>query len=103
MYQPTGPGGSVGNTPRFRLETGLELLDSWSETAGQVEKNAVYRVLFAVADGTICQTYKVAEDPRRPNEFTVQVRTDLVLEIRLHGSDSFGISHLGPVHRAIAD
>jgi hypothetical protein len=103
MYQPTGPGGSVGNTPRFRLETGLELLDSWAETAGQVEKNAVYRVLFAVADGSVCQTYKVAEDHQRPNEFAVLVRADLVLEIRLHGSDSFGIHYLGPVRRAKAD
>jgi len=102
MYQPTGPGGSVGNTPQVRLETGLELLDRWAETAGQVEQNAVYRVLFAVADGSVCRTYKVAEDPRRPNEFAVQVRADLVLEIRLHGSDSFGIRYLGPVQHAEA-
>jgi hypothetical protein len=102
MYQPTGANGSVGNTPQFRLETGLELLDSWAETAGQVEKNAVYRVLFAVADASVCQTYKVLDDHQRPNEFAILVRADLVLEIRLHGSDSFGIRYLGPVQRAEA-
>jgi hypothetical protein len=96
MYQSAGPNGSVGNHPRYRLETGLELLDDWAATAGQVDRNAMYRALFAVADGSVAKSHKVFDD--RAHEFSVLVRKDLVLEVCL-GSDSFGIRYVGPVQR----
>ena len=102
MYQSARPNGSVGNSRRFRLETGLELLDSWATTAGQADKNAVYRVLFTVVEALQVLNTEVFDD-RGPNEFSVLARKDLVLGIRLHGPDSFGISYVGPVERAEAD
>ena len=75
---------------RLRLETGLELLDSWASAAEQVDRNAVYRALFAIAE-----THQVLDD-RRPHEFSVLVRKDLVLELRVHAPDSFGIRYIGP-------
>ena len=98
MYQSSGSNGSVGNTPGFRLETGLELLDSWAATAGQFDRHAVYGALFAVAEASVSKSYKIFDD-YRPDEFSVLVRKDLVLEIRLHGAGSFGIRYVGPVQR----
>jgi Family of unknown function (DUF6235) len=96
MYNSAGPNGHVGNTPRPRLESGLDLLDSWAETAGQFDRHAVYRALFAVADASV-STYQVFDDHRRPQEFSVLVREDLVLVVRMDGADSFGIRYVGPV------
>jgi hypothetical protein len=102
MYPSAGPNGHVGNTPRPRLETGLELLDSWAATAGQFDRHAVYRALFAVADASV-STYQVFGDHQRPQEFSVLVRKDLVLKIRMNDFDSFGIRYIGPVQRTEAD
>lgn len=98
MYQSAGSHGSVGNTPRSRLESGLGLLDSWAATAGQFDRYAVYRALFAVAEGSVSDSYEILDDLQLPHEFSVLVRKNLVLDIRVHGADSFGIRYLGPVH-----
>ncbi len=103
MYQSAGSHGSVGNTQRSRLESGLKLLDSWAATAGQFDRRAVYRALFAVADGSVSNSHKVFDGHQRPHEFSVLVRENLVLDIRVHGVDSFGIRYVGPVQRIEAD
>jgi hypothetical protein len=88
--------GSILPRARFRLETGLEVLDSWAETAAQHHKNAVYKALFAMLDGDLFRTYRVVDDFQRPSELFVIVRDDLVLKIRINCYDSFGIVHIGP-------
>ena len=103
MYQSAGSNGSVGNTPRARLETGLELLDSWAATAGQFDRHAVYRALFAIADGSVSKNYQIFGESQRPLGFSVLVRRNLVVDIRVHGADSFGIHYVGPVQRIEAD
>ena len=87
---------SVAPRVRFRLETGLEVLDGWSETATQSHKNAVYKALFAMLDGTLFRGYRIVDDFQRPSELFVIVRDDLVLKIRINCFDSFGIVHIGP-------
>lgn len=86
-----------GTSPRanFRLETGLDILESWAETASQTQKNAVYEALFAMLDGALFRTYRVVDDFQRPSELFVIVKDDLVLKIRINCFDSFGVVHIG--------
>lgn len=87
-----------GTTPRarFRFETGIEVLEDWAETANQTQKNAIYKALFAMLDGSLFRTYRVVDDFQRPSELFVIVRDDLVLKIRINCFDSFGVVHIGP-------
>jgi hypothetical protein len=103
MYQSAGSNGSVGNPPRARLESGLELLDSWAATAGQFDRRAVYRALFAVSEGSASKSYQIFDEYQRPPGFSVLVRENLVLDIGVHGADSFGIRYVGPVQRVEGD
>ena len=81
----------VNGTPRYRLETGLDVLEIWAETASQSKKNAVYKALFAMQDGSLFRTYRVIDDFQRPNEVFVIVKDDLVMKIRVNCVDSFDI------------
>lgn len=81
---------------RFRLETGLEVLDGWSETATESHKYAVHKALFAMLDGTLFRTYRIVDDFQRPSELFVIVRDHLVMKIRINCFDSFGIVYIGP-------
>ncbi len=85
---------------RFRMDTGLEVLEDWAETARQSRKNAVYRALFAVADGTVFRNYRIIDDFQQANELFVVIRHDLVLKVRVHDFDSFGVVYVGPVANA---
>ena len=85
---------------RFRLNMGMARLESWAATAGQIDKNAVYKALFAVSDGTVFQNYKVLDDVHQPREFFIMVRPDLVVKICFHETDSFGILYIGPIDDA---
>ena len=85
---------------RFRLETGIEVLEDWSETASQSAKNAVHKALFAMVDGTLFRTYRIVDDYQRPSELFVIVKDDLLMKIRIHCFDSFGIVHIGPLTAA---
>ncbi|MBB4909346.1 DUF6235 family protein [Actinophytocola algeriensis] len=93
---------SVTPRARFRLETGLEVLDDWAGNAPQAHKNAVYKALFAMLDGSLFRTYRVVDDFQRPAELYVIVRDDLVVKIRINCFDSFGIVHIGPPTGAAA-
>lgn len=87
-----------GTIPRthFRLETGLEVLEDWTQTAPQSQKNAVHQALFAMVDGTLFRNYRVVDDYQRPSELFVIVKDDLVMKIRVNCFDSFGVVHIGP-------
>ena len=80
---------------RFRMDSGIEVLDNWAEGARQSRKNTVYRALFAVTDGSVFRTYRIVDDFQRPNEFFVILKEDLVLKVRVHHFDSFGIVYIG--------
>lgn len=80
---------------KFRMETGLDVLDGWSETASQSKRNAVYKALFAMQDGSLFRRYRIVDDFQRPNELYVILKDDLVLKIRVNTFDSFGIVHIG--------
>jgi hypothetical protein len=85
---------------RFRLNMGMARLESWAATAGQIDKNAVYKALFAVSDGTVFQTYKVLDDVHQAREFFILVRQELVVKICFHETDAFGILYIGPINEA---
>jgi hypothetical protein len=85
---------------RFRMDTGRDVLEDWAEEAGQSKKNAIYKALFAVTDGSVFRTYRIVDDFQRANEFFVIVKDDLVLKVRVHCFDSFGIVYIGPSAKA---
>lgn len=79
MNEPTEPGSTLPRS-RFRLETGLDVLHEWALTAAQSRKNAVYKALFAMLDGTLFRTYRIVDDFQRPSELYVIVKDDLVVD-----------------------
>lgn len=79
---------------------GMGRLETWAATAGQIDKNAVYKALFAVSDGTVFQNYKVLDDVHQPREFFIMVRPDLVVKVCFHETDAFGILYIGPIEEA---
>jgi hypothetical protein len=94
MNEYTELGGTIPRT-RFRLETGLEVLEEWSDAALQSQRNAIYKALFAMQDGSLFRRYRIVDDFQRPNELYVIVKDDLVMKIRVNCFDSFGIVHIG--------
>lgn len=80
----------------FRMDTGTEVLASWSETASQSDRNAVYRTLFSILDGSIFHTHNLVEGFAVPSEFFVVLKHDVVVKLRVHGAGSFGIVYIGP-------
>ena len=80
----------------FRLASGLEILDAWSQNASQAELDIVNRVLFAVTERSVFTQYQVVDDVARTMEFFVLAKRDLTVKIRVHGLDSFGITYVGP-------
>jgi hypothetical protein len=86
--------------PRFRLDSGQALLDRWASTAGQVEKNAVYKALLCVPDGSVFRTHTIIDDRDRPQDFFVLAREDLVIKIRMRNFESFDILYIGPLSGA---
>jgi hypothetical protein len=79
----------------FKLETGIERLDEWSSRARQVEKNHLYKALFAVTDGSVWNRYGVLRDKENPHAYFVLVRDDLVLKVQYRGDAAFGIIYIG--------
>jgi hypothetical protein len=86
----------VNGTTHARLESGIDVLEDWAETASQSKKNAVYKALFAMQDGSLFRTYRVIDDFQRPNEVFVIVKNDLVMKIRVNCLDAFDIVEIGP-------
>lgn len=82
--------------PRLRLTSGLRLLDEWSEAATQADRNAVYEVLFAVADKSIYESCDVIHINAGAPQIMVIVNVDLVTRIWLHDDETFGIAYIGP-------
>lgn len=95
MSKSTEPSGAAG--PRFRLNTGLALLERWAITANQTHKNAIYKALFAVTDGSVFRSYIVFDDRDGSREFSVMVKEDLIMKICIEDFDAFGIRYIGPV------
>lgn len=99
MNRPLEPVGSV-NQPRLRLDTGLDVLDVWADNANSEQKNAVYAALFAMTDRTLLRTYRIVEDEYELSEFFVLLPKDIVLKMRVHSFDSFGVTYVGPRAKA---
>jgi hypothetical protein len=95
MSEPADPGNTIPRaTPQ--METGSEVLEEWTETAGQADRNAVHKALFAMQDGSLFHTYRVVADVQLPNELYVIVKDDLVLKLRVNSRDSFDVVGIGP-------
>lgn len=91
------PGESIrNNASLFRLNSGLEVLDEWSMTATQPDRNAVNRVLFSLVEKSAFTEYNVVDDVQKTMEFFVFARSDLVVKIRVHDLGTFGIRYVGP-------
>jgi hypothetical protein len=92
------PAGSPSSL--FRMTSGIELLDEWSQRATQAERNIVNGVLFAVVGKSVFAEYDVIDDVTKTMEFFVLAKNGLTVKVRIHGMDSFGIVYVGPAHAA---
>lgn len=86
----------AAETTSPRLQHGADLLTAWSEHARQTHKNAVHAALFSMVDRTLSRTHHVVADPWRPGEFSVAVKANLVLRLRVNGAESFDVLYVGP-------
>jgi hypothetical protein len=98
MAEPIGPAGLQNRRPPtpFRLISGFELLEQWSERATQVQKNIVHRALFAVTDRSVFNDYMIVDDVAKTMEFFVLCRCDLAVKIRIHDFETCGLVYIGP-------
>jgi len=87
------------NATRYRLENGFDVLDAWSQTVGQSRRNAIYKALFAMQDGSLFRTYRVIDDFQHANEVFVIVKDDLMMKIRVKCVDAFDLVAIGPCGR----
>jgi len=94
-----------------QLNGGLDVLDTWSETATQAARNAVYRALFAVTDGSVFRFFQTSSHRARSDEVMVYLRADLVMTISRSSrsehqtpsqaeADLFDIAYIGPLDGA---
>ncbi|MFJ3905484.1 DUF6235 family protein [Streptomyces sp. NPDC090025] len=90
--EPAGGEGRVRGP--MRLRAGWERLEKWSDGAGQIDRNAVHKALFAIADRSAFRAYETVEDPAEPLALCVRVRERLVLKVRAHDLDTFDIVDL---------
>lgn len=101
MDKPVRSSGSPGGS-KFRLELGLDVLDEWADSATRGEKNAVYRALFAMVDGSLFRDYRIIDDLRLPSQLFVIATDHLVLKLRILRLGSFSILYIGPCDGASA-
>lgn len=88
---------------RLQLVEGAEILEEWSESALQADRNMVYEALFAIGDGSAFLIYDVFGDPRDPCNLIVVVKNDLAMKIRLYRPErSFEIVSVGPFSGQLA-
>lgn len=95
MNHPVEPAGSV-NHPSVRMDTGIDVLETWTKDAPQREKNTVYAALFAMTERSLLRTHRVIDDAAELSEFFVLLPDDLVIKMRVHSFDSFGLVYIGP-------
>jgi hypothetical protein len=95
MAVPTEPT-RVPASALFRLTSGLSVLDDWSRTATQAEKNVVSNVLLSIAGKSVFVDYDVIDDPRRALEFFVLAKCGLAVKVRVYSLSAFGIVYVGP-------
>jgi hypothetical protein len=77
------------------MSSGFRRLEEWSTNAGQSDKNAAYRALFAIADGSAFREYTITHDVARLGELAVRVKDDLLIKIRFRHFDAFGLVYIG--------
>jgi len=78
------------------MDTGGDVLEKWADDASEREKNAVYAALFAMTDRSLLRTYRIVDDGLELSQFFVLLPGDLVVKVRVHCFDSFGLVYVGP-------
>ena len=95
MHRPLDPADRV-DQPGIRMETGSEVLAAWLAEAAPEQATAVYAALFAMTDRSLLRTHRVVDDQVELSEFFVLLDGDLVVKMRMHSFESFGLVYLGP-------
>ena len=80
----------------LKLTSGIDLLDEWAHGAAQSRKNIVDSLLFSVVEKSVFGAYDVVDDVENHMEFFVLTKADLIVKIRIHDFESFGIVYVGP-------
>jgi hypothetical protein len=94
MTRPVEPASNAHGTG-LRLNSGLEVLDRWADTACQVDLDAISDALFAILDRSVYCRYGVINDPIMARDFVVMIHENLALRAQLHDVDTFGIVFIG--------
>jgi hypothetical protein len=94
MNRPPEPLGD--DHPPVRMDTGIAILETWADSATTEDKDAVYAALFAMADRALLRTYPIIDDKVELSEFFIVLQDHLVLKMRVHSFDSFGVVYIGP-------
>jgi hypothetical protein len=85
------------------MSSGFRRLEEWSTNAGQNDKNAAYKALFAIADGSAFRDYTITHDVARLGELVVRVKDNLLIKIRFRHFDAFGLVYIGSYAGADVD
>ena len=88
------------NGKTLKLDSGWQQLEEWADNARHLEKNHLYKALFAITDGSVGHHYGLLQDKEDPHAHFILVREDLVLKVNYPDRDSFGISYIGPLEGA---
>ena len=94
MSAPREPGSVRRST--YRVTSGLDLFDAWSEDATQAEKNVVHRAIFSIVDRTVFQDFITIDSSENDLEYFILAKNDLVIKVAIEDLDSFGILYIGP-------
>ncbi len=80
---------------RLRLGAGIDVLNTWTDSAKVADVEAVADALFAVVERSVYRRYPVIDDSTVARELVVVVRDDLAIRLRLDDVEKFGIVFIG--------
>jgi hypothetical protein len=80
---------------RLRLGSGIDVLDAWSDAAGEADVIAVADALFAIVERTVYRDYPVIDDSTVARELVVVVRDNLAVRVRLDDVEKFTVVFIG--------
>jgi len=80
---------------RLRLGSGVDVLNTWTETARAADVRAVTDALFSIVERTVYYQYPVIDDSAVARELVVVVRDDLAMRIHLRDVEKFHLVYIG--------
>lgn len=79
---------------QLRLTQDVDAIEGWASTATQAERNAVYEMLFALADSALLRTYALV-DGEHAGAISMMVRPDLAVSLVFPEPGTFAVAAIG--------